>query len=85
MRFCRTFLDDLADPCQDSSSHPETTSPRTRSKLTRPVRHLQSEQWMLESCETKEIMVGSKAATPGDETTKLIQAQLPQDGMSEEE
>ena len=63
----------------------ETTSPRTRSKLTRPVRHLQSEQWMLESCETKQIMMGSKQATPGDETTKLVQAKLPQDGTSEEE
>ena len=63
----------------------ETTSPRTRSKLTRPVRHLQSEQRMLESCKTKQIMVGSKEATPGDETTKLVQAKLPQDGTSEEE
>ena len=63
----------------------ETNSPRTRSKLTRPVRHLQSEQWMLESCETKLIMVGSKQAAPGDETPKLVQAKLPQDGMSEEE
>ena len=63
----------------------ETNSPRTRSKLTRPMHHLQSEQWMLESCETKQIMLGSKQASPGDETTKLVQAKLPRDGTSEEE
>ena len=33
----------------------------------------------------KQIMMGSKQATPGEETTKMIQAKLPRDELPEEE
>ena len=33
----------------------------------------------------KQIMMGSKQATPGEETTTVIQARLPRDDMLEEE
>ena len=33
----------------------------------------------------KQIMLGSKQATPGEETTKMIQAKLPRDNLPEDE
>ena len=33
----------------------------------------------------KQIMLGCKQATPGEETTKMIQAKLPRDDLPEEE
>ena len=44
---------------------------------------LQSKEWMPESCET--IVMGSKQATPGEETTKMTQAKLQSGDMLEEE